>query len=217
MIVALPGKLVVVRHAESEWNALGKWTGRTDIGLTEKGAAESAKFGEALVRVGITVDIAFCSEQKRTRQTLEGMLAAARKTMVPFSASSAIDERDYGEYTGKNKWEMKELLGEERFDEIRRGWDVPIPKGETLKMVYERVVPFYTQTVLPLLAEGKNVLIVSHGNTIRALKKHIESISDTDIADVEMPFGQILVYEVSKEGHMLRSSSAAIDTTPPRA
>ena len=145
------------------------------------------------------------------------MLAAAGKSEVPFSVSPAINERDYGEYTGKNKWEMKEILGETAFNDVRRGWDVPIPKGETLKMVYERAVPFYIQTVLPLLAAGKNVLLVSHGNTIRALKKYVESISDEGIAEIEMPFGQILVYEVSSEGRVIRSSSSAIDTTPPRA
>lgn len=217
MTDVLPGKLVIIRHAESAWNALGKWTGRTDVGLTEKGFAEAAKFGEALAHTGLVADIAFCSEQRRTCQTLEGMLAAAGKTNTPFSPHTALNERDYGEYTGKNKWEMKELLGEAAFNDVRRGWDVPIPQGETLKMVYERAVPFYKETILPLLAAGKHVLLVSHGNTIRALKKYIESISDQGIADIEMPFGQILIYEVSGDGHSVSASPVAIDTTPPRA
>lgn len=217
MTDVLPGKLVIIRHAESAWNALGKWTGRTDVSLTPKGFAEAAQFGEAFARTGIVADVAFCSEQVRTRETLDGILAAAGQPHVEVRASAAINERDYGEYTGKNKWEMKELLGEAAFNDVRRGWDVPVPGGETLRMVYERAVPFYRETVLPLLAAGKHVLIVSHGNTIRALKKYMESISDEAIAEVEMPFGQILICEVSGEGHVVRSSSLAIDTTPPQA
>jgi 2,3-bisphosphoglycerate-dependent phosphoglycerate mutase len=213
---ALQGKLILVRHAESEWNALGKWTGRTDVSLTAKGFEEADKFGVALRGLGIGVDAAYCSEQVRTRETLEHMLVQAGLS-VSIITSPAINERDYGEYTGKNKWDMKELLGEERFSAVRRGWDVPIPGGETLKMVYERAVPFYRDTIVPLLSAGKNVLLVSHGNTIRALKKYIESISDKGIADVEMPFGEILVYEVSHEGRMLSSSRVTIDTAPPQS
>lgn len=217
MTDALPGKLLLVRHAESEWNALGKWTGLTDVGLTEKGKQEAAKFGEALAQLGTRVDRSFCSEQRRTCETLEPMLAVAGVHDVAVVASPAINERDYGDYTGKNKWEMKDLLGEDRFNDIRRGWDVPVPNGETLKMVYARAVPFYTGTILPLLAEGKNVLIVAHGNTIRAMKKYIDSISDEGIADVEMPFGEIEVYEVTPDGHRVSCTITKIDTTAPNA
>ena len=211
------GKLLLVRHTESTWNALGKWTGQTDVDLDDKGFKDAAKFGVALAKLGIKIDAAFCSEQMRTRETLECMLDAAQQFGVPVTVSAAIDERDYGEYTGKNKWEMKELLGDEAFNAIRRGWDVPVPNGETLKMVYERAVPFYTGTVLPLLRDGKNVLVVAHGNTIRALKKYIESIPDDKIGDVEMPFGVIEAYTVSSEGLKVSCATTAIDTTPPNA
>jgi 2,3-bisphosphoglycerate-dependent phosphoglycerate mutase len=213
----LPGKLLVVRHAESEWNALGKWTGLTDICLSPKGLEEAAQFGTTLKMLGIRVDAAFCSQQCRTHQTLEGMLTGAGIRDVPVTESGAINERDYGEYTGRNKWEMKELIGEEKFNDIRRGWDVSIPGGETLKMVYERAVPFYIETIVPQLAAGKNVLVVAHGNTIRALKKYIESVSDEGVADVEMPFGEILVYDVSPDGHRVRSHGATVAITPPNA
>ncbi|HEY5667666.1 MAG TPA: 2,3-bisphosphoglycerate-dependent phosphoglycerate mutase, partial [Candidatus Saccharimonadales bacterium] len=143
------GKLLVVRHAESEWNAEGKWTGTTNINLSEKGFKEAAMFGQALKKLDIPVNVAYCSEQIRTRETLEVMLDAAQQFNVETITAKALDERDYGDYTGKNKWEVEKQIGEEAFEQIRRGWDVPVPGGETLKMVYERVVPFYKDTILP--------------------------------------------------------------------
>ena len=134
-----------------------------------------------------------------------------------LSCSLASRGRDYGEYTGKNKWEVKDLVGEEAFNQIRRGWDVPVPGGETLKMVYERVVPFYSETILPQLREGKNILIVASGNSIRSLMKYLESISDEGISQLEMPFGQIIVYNITAEGLKASSSSVQIDITPPNA
>jgi D-lactate dehydrogenase len=211
------GKLTVVRHAESEWNATGKWTGITDVHLSEKGFRESALLGQSVKNLGIKTDIAFCSEQIRTRETLEGILNASQQFEVDIVPDRALNERDYGDYTGKNKWEIKDLLGEEAFNSIRRGWDVPVPNGETLKMVYERVVPFYLDTILPLLVEGKNVMLVAHGNSIRALMKYIESIPDEEVGNLEMIFGQIVVYELSGEGKKIDSLVARINTTPPKA
>lgn len=198
-----PGKLLIVRHAESEWNATGKWTGITDVHLSEKGFKEAAKLGIALKKLEIKVDTAYCSQQIRTLETMSGILDASQQFNVDILRNEALNERDYGEYTGKNKWEVKDLIGEEAFNNLRRGWDVPVPGGETIKMVYERVVPFYQQTILSLLQEGKNVLIVAHGNSIRALMKYIENISDDGVADLEMLFGQINIYEISKDGQMV--------------
>jgi 2,3-bisphosphoglycerate-dependent phosphoglycerate mutase len=211
------GSLLVVRHAESEWNALGKWTGITNVHLSDEGFKEAAKFGLALKGLDINVDVAYCSEQIRTRETLEGMLDSAQQFGVNVTTSGALNERNYGVFTGKNKWEMKDSIGEEAFNAVRRGWDVPIENGETLKMVYERAVPFYCNTIVPLLNEGKNVLLVAHGNTIRALKKYIESVSDEGVADLEMPFGQIFIYNVSPDGHKIGESTVAIDVAPPNA
>jgi D-lactate dehydrogenase len=211
------GKLLLVRHAESEWNAVGKWTGLTDIDLSDKGFKEAAKFGQALKKLGIRIDAAYCSEQIRTRETIESMLAAAQQFHVDVVPSHAMNERDYGDYTGRNKWEMEKLIGEDAFNAVRRGWNVPVPNGETLKMVYERVVPFYEEVVVPQLIAGKNVLIVAHGNSIRALMKYIDSISDEDISNLEMLFGQIIIYDISNEGHGTSSSVVKIDTKPPHA
>lgn len=206
------GKLLIARHAESEWNALGKWTGTTDVHLSDKGFKEATALGNALRSLNIHLDVAYCSEQVRTRETLQGMLVASEQGGVPIFASKAINERDYGDYTGKNKWEIKELIGETAFNELRRGWDVPVEGGETLKMVYQRVLPFYTEIILPQLLEGKNILMIGHGNSIRALMKYIESISDEDISNLEMLFGQIVVYDVSPTGRALHTSKVAIDT-----
>lgn len=197
------GRLFITRHAESEWNLVGRWSGQKDVHLSEGGFHAAAHIGEVLKQLDVKIDQAYCSEQIRTRETLEAIIDTAQQIDVPVVRSNAINERDYGEYTGRDKWHMQELIGDSEFDKIRRGWDVPIPKGETLKMVYERAVPFYVETVVPDLNNGKNVLIVAHGNTIRALIKFIESISDEGIADVEMPFGIITEYLTDENGKLV--------------
>lgn len=211
------GRLLLTRHAESEWNATGKWTGLTDVHLSEKGFHEASLLGIALRDLDIRVDKAYCSQQVRTLETLEGMLNASQQFDAPFERVGAINERDYGEYTGKNKWDMKELVGEEEFNGIRRGWDHAVPGGETLKMVYERAVPFYVNEVVPQLMAGKNVLLVAHGNTLRSLMKYIENISDADVESLEMPFGNIIAYDIDPEGHMLAKDDTHIDSAPPNA
>jgi len=205
-------KLIIARHGESEWNATGQWTGTTDVHLTEKGFKEAAKLGVALKELEIPINAAYCSEQIRTRETLEGILNASQQFDVDISVASEINERDYGDYTGKNKWEVKEILGEEAFNDLRRGWNVEIPNGETLKMVYERAVPFYREKILPLVNKGQNVLLVAHGNSIRALIKYIEDIDDSEVSNLQMLFGQLVIYEVDEEGHRKNSFIKEIDT-----
>jgi D-lactate dehydrogenase len=204
------GKLLVARHTESEWNALGQWTGTRDIHLSENGFKLSGQLGISLRSMNINIDVAYCSEQIRTRETLQGILDGSQQFDVEVHRDKAINERDYGDYTGKNKWEMRDLVGEGMWNDIRRGWDIEIPNGETLKTVYERVVPFYESTILPLLKDGKNVLMVAHGNSIRALMKYLESIPDENVGELEMLFGQILVYEIEDDGKM----KSKISSTP---
>lgn len=211
------GKLILARHAESEWNATGQWTGITDVHLSEKGFHEAGLLGKAFKELNIPLSKAYCSQQIRTRETLESMLDASAQFDVAIERNGAINERDYGEYTGKNKWEVKELVGEEQFNRIRRGWDVPIPGGESLKQVYERVIPFYINEMLPQLREGHNILLVGHGNGIRSLIKYLENISDKDVENLEMMFGEILVYDIDDEGHMKSKDSVKIDSPPPPA
>lgn len=209
------GQLLITRHCESEWNALGKWTGTTDVHLSENGFKQAGQVGEAIK--GISIDHAFCSQQIRTLETLENILDGAQQVEVPYQRVADINERDYGDYTGMNKWEVRDKVGEEEFNAIRRNWDHAVPNGETLKMVYERAVPFYRQVIVPLLKEGKTVLMVAHGNSIRALIKYMEAVDDEAIKDVEMPFGTVLDYQVDDDGKMLQRYDIKIDIIAPHA
>ncbi len=210
----MQGELIIVRHGESEWNALGKWTGITDIRLTKKGREEGRKYGETLR--GIHVDLAYVSQQHRTEETLQEMMQGMGAEF-PYETAGAINERDYGVYTGKNKWEVKDAVGEDEFNQIRRGWDKDIPGGESLKQVYERTVPFYLDTILPQLKDGKTILVVAHGNSIRSLMKYIESISDKGVEDLEMVFGTVLRYRVDDSGKLVDKEVKMIDTALPPA
>ncbi len=196
----MSGTLAIARHHESLWNKEGLWTGSRDIHLTEHGFTKSEEMG--LLIHDLPIDFAFASMQVRSIETLSCMLTALNRFDVPVEHTHALNERDYGDYTGKNKWEMEKLLGEEAFEEMRRGWDVPIPHGETLKMVSERVLPFYRSVILPLLTAKKNVLVVSHGNALRALMMYLESIPPNKVHELEMLFGAVVLYTVNTEGRM---------------
>ncbi|MDQ5922390.1 MAG: 2,3-bisphosphoglycerate-dependent phosphoglycerate mutase [Patescibacteria group bacterium] len=203
------GKLILARHHESEWNKLGKWTGVTDVHLSEYGFEKSKDMG--LILQDVEIDYAFASMQVRSIETLSCMLDVCKKLKVPTEHAKELNERDYGDYTGKNKWEMQKLLGEEEFKKVRRSWDYILPNGESLKMVYERVVPFFLLKILPLVKQGKNVLVVAHGNSLRALTKYIENVSEEDIANLEFPFGGIITYELDDSGHMINKDTKQID------
>lgn len=192
------GKLIIVRHGESEWNATGQWTGLTDVNLTENGKQGARKMGEAIK--DHKIHHAYTSKLKRTHQTLDAVLEGHGKKDIPRKAHEAINERDYGEYTGLNKWEVKEKVGDEVFHGIRRSWNHPVPGGETLKDVHDRVVPFYETTILEHMGKGDTVLMVAHGNSIRSLIKYLEDIADHDIGGVEMDFGTILIYDIDEDG-----------------
>ncbi len=209
------GKLVVVRHTESEWNALGVWTGVTDVHLSKKGFSDAVLIGESLK--DIAFDFAFHSQQIRTLETLQAIIDATGQLNLKYETAHGLNERDYGDYTGKNKWEIKEQIGEAAFEDLRRGWDVPVPHGETLHDVYNRSVPFYLEKILPLLRDNKNVLIVAHGNSIRSLMKYIENISDEDIQRTEMLFNQAVIYSVDDQGRMVNKSVRAINSDTPKA
>src|SRR3989344_1645460 len=162
-------KLILIRHGESEWNAKGLWTGLTDISLSEKGRKEAALAGKSLK--DIKIDLAFISVLKRAKETLDEIKKTLNINSLPTIENKALNEKDYGDFTGKNKWEIKKEFGDEMFRQIRRGWAYQIPNGESLRDVYNRTVPYYQKEILPKLMEGKNVLIVAHGNSLRALIK----------------------------------------------
>ncbi|MFZ1720773.1 MAG: histidine phosphatase family protein [Candidatus Moraniibacteriota bacterium] len=195
-------KLILARHGKSAYNKLGLWTGHTDVDLDEDGHIEAECAGKALC--GITIHHAHVSQLKRTHQTLDGIkrgLGLGIDDLVPVK-HHALNERHYGIHTGKNKWEVKESVGEEEFRNIRRHWNHPIPEGETLKDVHDRVVPYYKESIQPDLVAGRNVIVVAHGNTLRALVKYLENIAEELIADLEIGTGEVYCYDINVEGNI---------------
>ena len=193
--------LILIRHGKSEWNLLGKWTGHTDIGLVQEGIEEAQRAAEAIK--DIQIDCAFISDLKRAKETFVEICRTLGRSDIKTVEHPAIKERDYGAYTGKNKWEVQKEIGEEAFHKLRRGWDVPIPKGETLKDVYNRVVPYYEAHVKRELLDGKNILLVAHGNSLRALVKYLENIPDEKIAELEIGTGEVYIYKVDEKGNVV--------------
>ncbi|MDF2461069.1 MAG: 2,3-bisphosphoglycerate-dependent phosphoglycerate mutase (phosphoglyceromutase) (pgam) [Candidatus Saccharibacteria bacterium] len=189
--------LVLVRHGQSAWNELGQWTGLTDVELTEKGRQEARAAAKALE--DITFHSAHTSRLKRAQDTLSEILDELGQTELEAKKAAAINERDYGKLTGKNKWQVKEELGEEEFTKIRRSWDHPVPGGETLKDVHDRAVPYYKEHILADLRAGKNVIVSAHGNSLRALVKHIENVAPEEIPGLEIGTGEVYLYEIEPE------------------
>ena len=193
--------LVLVRHGQSEWNALGQWTGWTDVELTEQGREEARKAAKSLD--GLTFHAAHTSNLKRAQQTLTEIMAELGQVEIEAKKTGALNERHYGELTGQNKWQVKETHGEDQFNRWRRAWDEPIPGGETLKDVHARVKPYYEETILEELKSGKNVIVAAHGNTLRALVKHLEDIAEDAVGTLEIGTGEVYVYEIDDDGKII--------------
>ncbi len=178
-------QLALVRHGESEYNARNLECGWIDAPLTELGKQQAREAAQKLKE--IKWDYIFESDLIRSKQTTDEILKILNDGDIVRISSPAIKERNYGIYAGKDKSEVSQ--------EIRRGWEVPIPEGETLKDVYNRVVPYYETEILPKLKEGKNVIIPAHGNSLRALVKYLKNISDEDITNLEIPVGEVLIVD----------------------
>ena len=202
-------RLILIRHGESLWNAKGLWTGWRDIGLTEKGRQE-ALFAAKVIK-GIIIHLAITSDLKRAYHTLDIIKQELKYVNLKTVKDKNVRERNYGKYTGFSKWKIKGDLGTDRFNQLRRGWDVPIPEGESLKDVYKRVLTNYNMHILPAIKKAQNVLFVTHGNTNRALIKHLENISDSKIRGVEMLTGEVIVYQVDKTGMIVTKEKRAVN------
>lgn len=207
-------KLILSRHGESEFNSKGIWAGITDTPLTEKGRHEAALMGQALT--DLHPDVAFTSDLSRAAETLQ-IIMRENHWECPVHASKAITERDYGDLTGKNKWDIKQQYGDEQFAKWRRGWNDEVPNGENLQDVYNRVVPYYTENIFPALKDGKTVLITAHGNSLRALIKYLEHLDDATIEHTEMLFGSLIVYDISPDGEVQHKEVRRIDSEAPPA
>lgn len=193
--------LVLVRHGTSEYNKKGLWTGWTDIDLAPEGIEEARQAGESIKNIHF--DAAFTSDLIRAQHTLSEILKVIHQEDLPVTQSPALKEKSYGDLAGKNKWEVKEKYGDEQWMKWRRAWDEPIPGGETLKDVYNRVVPYYKEHILPLLEEDKNVIIAAHGNSLRSLVKFLENISDEDIEHLEIGTGEVYIYTMNTKGQIV--------------
>ncbi len=213
-------KLVLLRHGESVWNKENRFTGWTDVDLSEKGILEAQAAGKILRENNYQFDIAFTSVLKRANDTLKYVLEELH-TKLPIKYSYKLNERHYGALQGLNKDEMKQKYGEEQVQLWRRSADVrppelslddkrypkfdpkykdlsdeELPRAENLFDTLKRVVEYYESDIKPELLKGKDVLIVAHGNSLRALIKYLENISDEDIMNVEIPTGKPYVYEL---------------------
>ncbi|GMA40985.1 phosphoglyceromutase [Mobilicoccus caccae] len=214
--------LVLLRHGESQWNAKNLFTGWVDVDLSDKGRAEAARGGELLQEKGILPDIVFTSVLRRAITTANIGLNAADRHWIPVKRSWRLNERHYGALQGKDKKQTKEEFGEEQFMLWRRSYDTPPPPidpgdeysqaddpryadidgenpaTECLKDVVERLVPYWEAEIVPELKSGKVVLVAAHGNSLRALVKHLDGISDEDIAGLNIPTGIPLLYELDE-------------------
>ncbi|MFA4995622.1 MAG: 2,3-diphosphoglycerate-dependent phosphoglycerate mutase [Patescibacteria group bacterium] len=193
--------LVLVRHGQSEWNLLNKWTGHVDVELTERGKEEAKK--AALLLKDIPLHKAHTSDLKRAQKTLEIILDELNSKDIDVKKDAAIKERDYGDLTGMDKGEARKKFGEEKFMLYRRSWDVAPPKGESLKDTADRAIPYYENHVLKDLKNGNNVIVAAHGNTLRAIIKHLEDVAEHEIPSLEIGTGVVYVYEIDEKGKII--------------
>ena len=199
--------LILVRHAKSEWNELGLWTGWTDVSLSKGGRKEAKKSAKHLK--GFPIHKTHTSRLKRAIETWEILKDTLGLHKTKAVKHKALNEKHYGIFTGKNKWQVKEEVGEEIFQKIRRGWDHPIQGGETLKEVHARVVPYYQKKILPDIRKGKNVLVVAHGNSLRPLVKYLENLSEEEVEKLEIGIAEIYIYEFDKKGFIVKKEIRA--------
>ncbi len=219
-----PMTLILLRHGQSDWNAKNLFTGWVDVDLTELGAVEAQRGGQLLAEQGILPDVLHTSVLKRAIRTSEIALAAAERSWIPVCRHWRLNERHYGALQGKNKAETLAEFGEEQFMLWRRAYDTPpppidpddewaqtydpryaklapeqLPAAECLKDVVDRMLPYWYDAIVPDLRDGNTVLVTAHGNSLRALVKHLDSIGDEEIVGLNIPTGIPLVYRLDDQ------------------
>ena len=217
-------KIVLLRHGESTWNKENRFTGWTDVGLTERGLAEAVAAGQLLKREGYGFDVAYTSMLRRAIKTLWSVLEEMDRMWIPIHHSWRLNERHYGALQGLNKAETAAKFGDEQVLIWRRAYDTPppalaeddprletsdpryvglapgeFPRTECLKDTVNRFLPYWFETIAPTVKSGKSVIIAAHGNSLRALIKYLDDVSDADIVGLNIPTGQPLVYELDDE------------------
>ena len=223
-------KIVLLRHGESTWNQENRFTGWTDVGLTEKGMAEAIAAGQLLKNEGFDFDLAYTSVLRRAIKTLWTVLEQMDRMWLPVQHSWRLNERHYGALQGLNKAETAAKFGDEQVLVWRRAYDTPppaldandpryeindpryaglkpgeCPRTECLKDTVARVLPFWNDSIAPTIRSGKRVVIAAHGNSIRALIKYLDNVSDSDIVGLNIPTAQPLVYELDADLRPIRN------------
>ncbi len=216
-------KIVLLRHGESKWNKENLFTGWTDVELSEEGILEAKKAGQILKKNDYHFDFAFVSVLKRSLQTLWYALEVMDELWIPWQKSWRLNERHYGALQGLNKKDMADEYGEEQVHQWRRSYSVKppqldskdkrfpgnerkyqnllddqLPRGESLEDTVNRFLPYWKEEISPVIKAGKQIIIAAHGNSLRALVKHLEKISDEEIPSLEIPTGKPLVYELDE-------------------
>ena len=191
--------LILIRHGQSEWNALNQFTGWKDPDLTAKGIEEAHNAGKIIKNLKINFDLVFTSALVRAQNTAEIILEEINQSLSTIK-NQALNERNYGDLAGLNKDDARKRWGNEQVHIWRRSYDIPPPGGESLKDTGERVLPFFMNEILPHVCEGKNVLVAAHGNSLRSLIKFLDNISDEDIVKLEIPTGAPIHYVINEDG-----------------
>ncbi|MCL2595759.1 MAG: phosphoglyceromutase [Promicromonosporaceae bacterium] len=226
-------KLVLLRHGESEWNALNLFTGWVDVALSDKGRGEAVRGGEMLKEEGILPDVVHTSLLRRAIMTANLALDAADRHWIPVKRSWRLNERHYGALQGKDKAQTLAEFGEEQFMLWRRSYDVPPPPieagsefsqdtdpryadapvvlTEALNLVLDRALPYWESAIVPDLKAGKTVLVAAHGNSLRAIVKYLDGISDENIAGLNIPTGIPLVYDLDENFRPLNPGGTYLD------
>lgn len=195
-------KLTLVRHGQSQWNLENRFTGWKNVDLTDKGREEARETGQFLKNERI--DVAFTSDLMRAQKTLDIILEEMGRQDMPITRNVALNERDYGDLSGLNKAETAEKHGAEQVHIWRRSFDVKPPGGESLKDTCERVIPYFEEKIKPELQAGKNVMVVAHGNSLRALIMHIEKLNPEEILKIEIATGEPVSFEFDKDMNATR-------------
>ena len=194
--------LVLVRHGQSQWNEKNIFTGWKNPDLTELGIKEAIKAGIALKRSGYKFDLMFTSVLLRAIRTAKLILEALDQKDLKGIENEALNERDYGDLSGLNKDEARKRWGSDQVHTWRRSFDTPPPQGESLKNTAERVLPYFSENILPLIRKNQEIIVAAHGNSLRALVMHLDNLSPDEVVRLEIPTGMPICYQINNQGQV---------------
>jgi len=198
------GKLVLVRHGQSQWNLENRFTGWVDVPLTPVGEQEAHRAGSALN--DIHFDQAFTSDLQRAQSTLRIILADIGQAGIPVTKDKALNERHYGDLQGLDKAETAKKFGDDQVHIWRRSYDVAPPNGESLKDTAARTLPYFNANILPLVKAGKNILVAAHGNSLRSIVMELDRLTKEQVLELNLATGVPLLYEIDTDGRVVRKT-----------